>query len=255
MNLRPVKVDLHLHTVLSPCGELEMGAPEVVAKALHEGIEILAITDHNSCLNYPALKGAARDSALTVIPGMEVQTVEDVHVVTLFPDYERALACQDWVWEALPDVPNREDLFGYQVVIDEKNGVLDMVPRLLVQGTDRTVDQVIHKVHQLGGLTILAHVDRPAFSYLAVLGFIPDDLTVDAVEVSARATEEQAKAIMDSYPSRTFLKSSDSHRLSEIDGDRCSTMILGDVSFDEIKKALLRQDGRSVEAKWRRSDA
>lgn len=255
MNFRPVKVDLHLHTVLSPCGELEMGALEVVAKAIQEGIEVLAVTDHNSCLNYPALEGAAKGTGLTVVPGMEVQTVEDVHVVTLFPDYPSALACQDWVWETLPDVPNREDLFGYQVVIDQNNDVLDMVPRLLVQGTDRTVDQVIHKVHQLGGLTILAHVDRPAFSYLAVLGFIPDDLPVDAVEISARATEEQANAIIESYPSRTFLKSSDSHRLSEMEGDRCSTMILGDVSFDEVKKALLRQEGRSVEAKWRRSDA
>ena len=251
MSLRPVRVDLHLHTVLSPCGDLEMGAPEVVSKALQEGIEVLAVTDHNSCLNYPALSGAAEGTGLTVIPGLEVQTIEDVHVVTLFPDYERAMECQDWVWETLPDVPNREDLFGYQVVIDKENGVLDMVPRLLVQGTERTVDQLIEKVHRLEGLAILAHVDRPSFSYLAVLGFIPDELEADAVEISARATEEQAMAIMGKYPSRTFLKSSDSHRLSEMDAARCSVMALEEPSFEEVKMALLRIGGRKVMAEWR----
>lgn len=250
MTLRPVKVDLHLHTVLSPCGDLEMGASEVVSKVLQEGIEVLAVTDHNSCLNYPALAGASEGLGLTIIPGMEVQTVEDIHVVTLFPDYEKALLCQDWVWETLPDIPNREDLFGYQVVIDKNNDVLEMVSRLLLQGTDRTVDQLIRKVHELKGLAILAHVDRSSFSYLAVLGFIPEDLPVDAVEISARATEADAAEIIEGYPGRTFLKSSDSHRLSDIDEARCSTMILAEPSFDEVKKALLRQGGREVIAKW-----
>lgn len=251
MTLRPVRVDLHLHTVLSPCGDLEMGAPEIVSKALHEGIEVLAVTDHNSCLNYPALAGAADGTGLTVIPGMEVQTVEDIHVVTLFPDYERAMACQDWVWETLPDIPNREELFGYQVVIDRDNGVVDMVQRLLLQGTDRTVDQLVSRVHQLDGLAILAHVDRPSFSYLAVLGFIPDELTADAVEISARATEDQAEAILMEYPSRLFLKSSDSHRLSEINAARCSTMMLEEPSFEEVKMALLRLGERRILAEWR----
>ncbi len=246
MTLGSVTVDLHLHTVLSPCADLEMGAPAIVAKALSEGIGIMAVTDHNSCLNYPALAGAAEGSPLKIVPGMEIQTVEDVHVVALFHDYDSALACQAWVWETLPDVPNREDLFGYQVVIDKDDGVVEMVPRLLVQGTGRTVDQVIAMVHGLGGLVILAHVDRPAFSYPAVLGFIPEDIDVDGIEVSARAGERERKEWRDRCPGLTVVRSSDAHRLSEISADRGTPMLLGDLSLAEVRLALKGLEGRRV---------
>ncbi|MCF4151631.1 PHP domain-containing protein [Dethiosulfovibrio sp. F2B] len=246
MTLKPFVVDLHLHTVLSPCGELEMGAPEIVSRAVEQGIDLLAVTDHNSCLNYPALAGAAEGQPIRIIPGMEIQSAEDVHVVALFGDYGSALVCQEWVWDTLPDVPNREDVFGYQVVIDRDNGVVDMVSRLLIQGTDRSVDRVVDRVHELRGVAILAHVDRPAFSYPAVLGFVPKSLPVDGLELSPRVTTDEIGLWRESYPDRTFLRSSDSHRLEEISKDRCSLMFLEEPTFDEVALALRGEGGRSV---------
>ena len=239
-------VDLHLHTVLSPCAELEMGPVEIVHKARESGRNIMAVTDHNSCLNYPALAGAAGTDGPLFIPGMEVQTVEDIHVVTLFPDYERALVCQKWLWSGLPDIKNRVDLFGYQLVVNAKNDILDQVERLLLQGASWTVDQVISRVHELDGIVILAHVDRPAFSYPSVLGFIPDDLDVDALELSRNVDSSEFMKWLSAYPSRTFIRSSDAHRLDEMDRFSMTWMKLNEPSFSELKIALRSHNSRQV---------
>lgn len=244
--LKTCCVDLHLHTVLSPCAELEMGPLEIVEKARASGRDMMAVTDHNSCLNYPALAEAAGAEGPLFIPGMEIQTIEDIHVVTLFPDYKRALECQSWLWSGLPDIKNRVDLFGYQLVVDSANDIIDQIDILLLQGASWTVDQVISEVHELGGLAILAHVDRPAFSYPSVLGFIPDDLPVDALEISRHVgSVDLAKWISD-YPSRTFIRSSDAHRLSEMDPSSMTKMKLKEPCFSELRLALLSQGGREV---------
>lgn len=249
MELSPVWVDLHLHTVLSPCGELEMGAPEIVAAYREAGISLCAVTDHNAADNASAVATAAAHS-LVVLPGMEVQSAEDIHVVVLFPDPGRAAAYQEWLWEAMPPIKNRPDIFGDQLIIDSENGILGEQEILLVQGVGYTVDQVATKGMDMGAIVILAHLDRPSFSYEAVLGPVPEDFPCHALELSPSVTHAAFRTWRERYPGRTFVRSSDAHRLSGISRDRCTVMMLHEPSFDEVLLALTGRQGRSVISPW-----
>ncbi|WP_051461143.1 PHP domain-containing protein [Aminobacterium mobile] len=249
MPLKPFHVDLHIHTVLSPCGELEMGAPDIVLKARREGIEIIAVTDHNSALNVPAVLRAAQSNPV-VIPGIEVQTIEDIHIVTLFRDYKTAEIFQNWLWKRMPFIHNRPEIFGDQLVISEKNDILYEEEILLVQGVGYSVDEVALEAKRQGGLVILAHIDRPSFSYPAVLGPIPSSFPVDALEISWRCFPNEVEALQAQYPGRTFLRSSDSHWLKSLIAENGSVLLLAEASFDEIVLALGKKKGRCVLSPW-----
>jgi PHP family Zn ribbon phosphoesterase len=250
--LNPYWVDLHVHTVLSPCGELEMGAPEIVGAARAAGIDVIAISDHNSSDNYPAISERAEGNP-AVLPGIEVQTAEDIHVVAVFPDYQLVTAFQSWLWKVwakMPPTANDPDIFGDQVVIDKDDGIVRMEDVLLVQGVGYDVDAVVRKIRDAGGLAILAHVDRPAFSYPAVLGPFPEDYPADAFELSWRLDSAEASEWRRRYPSRTFIRSSDSHMLESLGRGHCTKMYLEAPTFDEIKLALLGAGGRRVSWPW-----
>ncbi|QTX31444.1 PHP domain-containing protein [Aminithiophilus ramosus] len=242
----PFQVDLHVHTVLSPCGELEMGAPEIVEKARAEGIDILAVTDHNAADNVPALREAAGDGGPLVIAGIEVQTAEDIHVVTLFRSYGEAADFQGWLWKKMGPVLNDPDYFGWQVVIDGTNEVVRMEDRLLVQAVGYSVDEVVAETARRGGLSVMAHIDRSSFSYPVVLGPIPDELPVDALEVSRRVDAAGLEAFRRLYPRRVFTRASDAHRLDDLQARWGCRMLLEEPSFDELALALRGQGGRKV---------
>lgn len=248
-SLTPYCADIHIHTVLSPCGELEMGAPDIVLKARQEGLNIIAITDHNSALNFPAVFKAAAGNPV-VIPGIEVQTAEDIHVVTLFKDYNTISDFQLWLWQRMPGVQNRPEVFGDQLVISDKNDILCEEEILLVQGVGYSVDEVAIEAKRRGGLVILAHIDRPSFSYPAVLGPIPSKFPADALEVSWRCFPEEVEALQARYPEWTFIRSSDSHWLKSLCIENSSTFLLAEPSFDELAKAIRKEDGRKVLAPW-----
>lgn len=247
--LKPFWVDLHIHTTLSPCGELEMGAPEIVAAAREAGLDIIAVTDHNSLDNWEAIAGAAVGNPL-VLPGIEVQTAEDVHLVSLFGEPEKARCFKEWLWERMPGIANDPDIFGYQVIIDSENEIIGMEETLLIQGVGYEVDTIIDKVHAMGGLAILAHVDRPSFAYPVNLGPIPADYPVDALELSRRVDHVGADDWRKKYPTMTFVRSSDSHDLASLRRDHCTKMMLENPSFEEIALALAGKDGRRVVWPW-----
>lgn len=238
-----------MHTTLSPCGELEMGAPEIVAAVREAGLDIIAITDHNSLDNWKAVAAVAGGNPL-VLPGIEVQTAEDVHLVSLFVEPERAQIFKEWLWEKMPPIPNDPDIFGYQVIIDSENQIVGMEDTLLIQGVGYEVDTIIDKVHTLNGLAILAHVDRPSFSYPANLGPIPVDYPVDALELSRRVDHVGADIWRKNYPGMVFVRSSDSHDLDSLKRANCTKMLLAEPSFEEIRRALLGKDGRRVVWPW-----
>jgi PHP family Zn ribbon phosphoesterase len=247
--LRYFWVDLHLHTVLSPCGELEMGAREIVSRARESGLDVIAITDHNTCDNYRAVAGFA-DGNPEVLPALEVQTAEDIHVVTIFPSIQAAGEFKKWLWLKMPPIKNDPDVFGDQVVIDADNDIIRMEDTLLIQGAGYDIDTVVSRANGMGAITILAHADRPAFAYTAVLGPFPEDYPVDAIELSCRLDSEQAGEWRRRYPSRTFIRSSDSHSLGTMGRGNCSKMLLAGPSFDEIMMALHGTDGRRVCWPW-----
>lgn len=247
--LKPYWVDLHVHTVLSPCGDLEMGAPEIVQKAREAEIDIIGISDHNMCENFPAVLAAA-DGSPVVLPCVEIQSAEDVHILCVFPDYDTALACKEWLWQRIRPIPNDVEYFGYQLVVDENNNIIREEETLLIQGAAYEVDQIVAKVQEVDGLAILAHVDRQAFSYTTSLGPPPADYPADAFELSRRLNSTEAEEWRHRYPRRTFIRSSDSHMLDGISRANCTKMMLAEPSFEEVKKAIRGEDGRRIAWPW-----
>ncbi|HOV28817.1 MAG TPA: PHP domain-containing protein [Synergistales bacterium] len=249
--MRPVRADLHIHTVLSPCGGLDMGAPEIVARALKCGLEVVAVTDHNTCRNAAAVMKAARGKQLVVFPGLEVQSSEDIHAVVLFGTLEEALDFEAWLWEGFPKVLNRPELFGEQILIDEENRILAEEPILLVQGARRSIDEIVTEARSRNGVVFLSHVDREAFSYPAVLGPIPVDYPVDALELTCYATEKTVENCRKACPSFPLIRNSDAHTLAQIE-PRCSTAFLvEEPDFQNLRRAFRNEGGCRVLDPWK----
>jgi PHP family Zn ribbon phosphoesterase len=247
--LRYFWADLHVHTALSPCGELEMGARDIVSRARESRLDIIAISDHNTCENYPAVASCAAGNPV-VIPAIEVQTSEDIHVLVLFPDYDAAAEYKEWLWLKMPPTLNDPDVFGYQVVVDSDDGIVRMEETLLIQGAGYDVDTVVARSREFGAVVLLAHVDRPSFAYPAVLGPFPDDYPADAFELSCRLDSGEAGEWRRRYPDRTFVRSSDSHTLDTLDRANCTRMLLEAPTLEEIRLALHGDRGRRVPWPW-----
>jgi PHP family Zn ribbon phosphoesterase len=226
-----------------------MGAREIVSRARASGLDAIAITDHNTCDNYRAVAEFAGGNPV-VLPGLEVQSAEDIHVVTIFPGVLEAEEFKKWLWRKMPPVKNDPEVFGYQVVIDAGNDIVRMEDTLLIQGAGYDVDTIVSRANDMGAMTVLAHVDRPAFAYTAVLGPFSEDYPVDAIELSCRLDSNQADEWRRRYPSRTFIRSSDSHSLDTINRENCSKMLLANPSFGEIMMAVHETDGRRVCWPW-----
>ena len=180
---KTVWADLHLHTVASACAEIEMIPPLIARRASELGLGLIAVTDHHTVDNVVAVQRAAAEYDIRVLAGMEVEAREDVHIVCLFENVERALAWQETVYAHLPALPNREELFGAQYVVDETGDYIRSNDRLLATSVALTVAEIVMQVRALGGLPIAAHVDRPSSSILASLGFVPEGLALAALEV------------------------------------------------------------------------
>ena len=218
-----VKFDLHIHSCLSPCANLEMSPSEIVARALAAGMDGIALTDHQSARNTPAIAECARREGLKCLFGMEVQTAEEVHTVALFDTTEQALALTDWVYAAMPKRVNDPETFGDQPVVTWDDDIVEMEWRILAMGCRRTIPETAAKVHELGGLYIAAHIDRPNFSVIAALGSIPEpppstsDLQpstyFDAVELSRTADEAVWLPKAEGY---AVTRSSDAHNLDDV---------------------------------------
>jgi 3',5'-nucleoside bisphosphate phosphatase len=242
--LHSVRIDLHVHTVASPCAEIEMLPSLIVERAVSLGSDCIAITDHNTAENVETVQRCALGKHLAIIPGMEVQTREEAHVLCLFDTLTQVLRWQEIVYAALPAIKNREDVFGAQLVVDENDQFVRMIDRLLLVATSLSVNQVVDKVTQLGGIVIAAHVDRQAYSLLTVLGFIPDDLGLVGLEISRAKRISEARIKYPQLQGWPLVTNSDAHRLSEMQtGMR---MRMANASVQELGYAIGDQLGRSV---------
>jgi 3',5'-nucleoside bisphosphate phosphatase len=242
--LRWLALDLHLHTVLSACAEVEMIPPLIVERALEVGLAGIAVTDHNAAENAAAVQQAAAGTSLSVLAGMELQTREDVHLLALLGDAESALRLQERVYSSLPDLPNRPEYFGEQLVVDAAGEYLRTNDRLLQTATGLALEQAVAAVKDVGGLCLAAHVDRPANSLVANLGFVPPDLPLDGVEVSRRCDADAYAASRRDLRDLAVVSSSDAHRLSEVAAR--TLFLIERVSLDELALALRRERGRAI---------
>ncbi|MHC4478595.1 MAG: PHP domain-containing protein [Planctomycetota bacterium] len=235
--MRKVRADLHLHTCLSPCGDTQMQATAIVERARKVGLDMIGICDHNSAENVAAVAKTGAREGLAVIGGMEITSSEEVHILGLFDTEADLMHLQDMVYENLPG-ENDEQAFGPQTVIDEWDHVVGTNGRLLIGATTLTVEQILDAIHQWAGVAIASHVDRERFSLIGQLGFIPEGLGLDAVEVSIMSSVKDGY----DYP---VVTSSDAHYLEDI-GAGSTDFMVEEPSLNEIKKALRGEAGRSV---------
>lgn len=242
------RADLHMHTVLSPCGDLEMSPVNIVRKARERGIDILGVTDHNSTLHAPLLRELAGREGIMVLMGAEVTTKEEVHCLCYFENEDLLAQFQAYLNEYLPKIPNDTAHFGYQVVVNEQEEIIDEIDCLLISGLDQGIEQIERKVHSLNGLFIPAHINKSINSVISQLGFLPADLNVDALELSPHITKcaflKQNK-YLNNY---SFIQSSDAHYIDNI-GDVYTNFYMKSRTFEEIRMALKGLEGRKIELK------
>lgn len=241
--LREFRADLHIHTCLSPCAELDLSPRAIVEEAGKKHLQIIAITDHNSAQNVAPVMHWGEQLGLKVIPGMEVQTREEVHLLTLFPDLAKASLWDEKAYQHLPQVANNPQIFGDQPVVDEEGNILKFEERLLLNSLDLSLEEVKKQVEELGGLVIPAHFDKDSYSLLSQLGLIPPELELEALEMSRRNEFAQPKSWENLSLPR--LISSDAHRLMEI-GSAFTVFLLGEPSLLELRLALQGRKGRKI---------
>lgn len=178
------RYDLHIHSCLSPCGEEEMTPNNIVGMAQVLELSILAVSDHNTALQLPAIEKLAREAGILFVPGIEISTAEEAHILSLFPDVPSALAMGEEVYAALPPVKNRPEIFGNQFILDENDEKIGELDKLLINATTLSIGEVFQRVRAHGGVPVPAHIDKNAYSVIASLGMIPPELGVRAVEIS-----------------------------------------------------------------------
>jgi len=238
--------DLHLHSVLSPCGDLAMSPAAIIDRAVEIGLGLVALTDHNSARNTPAWRAAGAKRGVRTLYGLEVRSAEEVDVLTVFDEVDSALAFGEWVYAALPDRPCEARVFGEQIVVDEAEVVLDFEPRLLISGIAHDLETICDEARARGALVIGAHVDRAVDSIISQLGWLPEGLAVDAVEVT-RYTDEQV--LVQQHPSLAGLpvvRFSDAHLVPDI-GYQQTRFCVAEPTVAELKLALAGLEGRSAE--------
>jgi PHP family Zn ribbon phosphoesterase len=216
----------------------------IVHEALVQQLDIIAICDHNTSENVRYVARAAQETGLTVIGGMEVASREEVHIIALFDDLEALSRLQDYVYAHL-DGLNDEDAFGMQVIVNEIGEVEGFNERLLIGATDIPMEEVVEKVHGLDGLAIAAHIDRPSFSVISQLGFVPEHVPFDALEISARLGIAEGRKKFPELNRYPFITSSDAHFIKDISA-ASTKMCLEEASLSEIRMALRKENGRYI---------
>ena len=242
--MKKFRADLHVHTVLSPCAEVEMIPPLIVQEALERNIDIIAITDHNASANVQAVQKAALGSPLKVLAGMEVQSREDVHLLCLFENFEILEIWQSAVDASLPDMQNNAEFFGDQFVVDENGEFIRSEPRMLLTSTDFSIDEIFERVNTLGGLVIPAHVNRSSYGLFPTLGLLSDQWPILALEISRHITPEEASITFPDLKGIPLIQSGDVHRLDEFLGTTIFT--LAEPTLAEIRMAFKNEDQRKV---------
>ncbi len=236
---------MHIHTCLSPCGDWGMSPKKIIEKSLEKNLDIIGICDHNSAENIEAVIKAGDGKGIRVIPGMEICSKEEVHILSFFETLKQALLMQDYVYENLPG-KNSPDMFGYQIIADENDEVAGENQRLLIGATTLKLSELVDKIHFLSGLCIASHVDKPVFGIISQLGFIPPDLPLDGVEISWRTKPVEAMRQIPDIKKYPLTVSSDAHFPDDI-GKVITRFFMAEPTIDEIRQALSGKNQRRTE--------
>jgi len=239
--MRIFKADLHIHSCLSPCAELDMSPRSIINACYNEALDIIAICDHNSAENVGAVIRAGNIKGVHVIPGLEICSREEVHILGLFKSEKDALRMQEIIYNHLPGI-NRPEIFGDQVIVNEYDEVKGFSEKLLIGATQLSIYEIEREIHKLNGVCILSHVDKPSYSIISQLGFIPRDFKADAIEISFPLDNKYIDPFINYYP---VIYSSDAHFLRDI-GKKYTKFLLSEPNLNEIYMALKEIEGRRI---------
>lgn len=237
--------DFHVHTLLSPCAEIEMTPHHIVMRAAEAGVNMLAVTDHNASANVEAALLCAERYGIKVFPGMEVECKEEAHILTLFDDLAALEKWQCVVDGAMSGMQNRPERFGAQFVVDDDDNFVREEERMLLGPLKLSAEEVITTVNALGGLCIAAHVDKSAYSLLAQLGFLPSDMGLAAAEISRnRLRELEERKLQFLLGGLPYVTDSDAHMMDDFLSGPKNKLRLAEPTIAELKKAFAGEDGR-----------
>jgi 3',5'-nucleoside bisphosphate phosphatase len=248
--MRWYKADLHIHSVLSPCGGLEMSPLCVIKKAKELGLDIIAITDHNTMANCSAYHRVAEKEDVNFLNGVEIQTAEEIHLIALFDEFANAMSFDRELYDSLLNIPNDPEYFGDQVVVDADENIIRCEDKALLNSSLWSLDEVLIKVEEHNGFCFPAHVDATTFSIIGQLGFIPDSLPIAAVGITAKGKRD---VILENYPflqKFALIRSSDAHYLADI-GSGYAMFLLESPTVKEIRMACKGLEGRRI---WNEKD-
>ena len=242
--IRAFRCDLHVHTCLSPCADLDIFPSALVGRALVEYLDVIAVCDHNASENVPYVIRAARGSGLTVLPGMEITSREEVHLIAIFDSMSPLQKIQELIYRHLPG-KNDEERFGCQAIVNDLDEVEGFNDRLLIGATRLSLDEVVQYVHCLGGIAVAAHIERGSFGLLGQLGFVDPAIPFDALEISGLSGSAGARKRYPELAHYPFIESSDAHRIGEI-GRRRTLTYMDKATVSELKLAFAGCEGRYI---------
>lgn len=208
--------DFHIHSCLSPCGDKDMTPLNIVNLSKMMGFDVIALTDHNTAKNCPAVMKAGEEAGLIVIPGMELCTAEEVHVVCLFPTLEKAMKFSDYVYSTLPPIKNKPGIFGEQLICDENDNIIGSEDTLLITASSISCMKVVEVVSGFGGVCYPAHIDRSSFSILSNLGSIDESFGFTCAEIYDANKEKELKEKHPYLNSLKIISDSDAHYLENM---------------------------------------
>jgi len=244
--MKSFRADLHIHSVLSPCSDLYMSPVNIIHKAKERKLDIIGITDHNSTKQCKVCSEIGEKNGIFVLCGAEITTKEEVHCLTFFENDEKLFAFQKFIEAHLPDIKNDVQRFGYQLLVDEAENITGEEDILLSSALNVSIDDLADKVHELNGLFIPAHVNRPKFSLISQLGFIPPDIKADALELTRHISKED---FLKQYPylkAFPIVQNSDSHYIDSI-GEVITVFEMNKISYVEIFNTFAGKQGRKVD--------
>ncbi len=232
--------DLHVHSCLSPCADDDMTPANIAGMAAIKGLQILALTDHNSCKNCPAFFVACRSQGIVPVAGMELSTAEDIHLVCLFEDIDAAMAFDKEIEGHLMDIQNRPEIFGNQLVLDENDEIKAIEPKLLISATDLYIADAVELARRYGAHIHPAHIDRESNGIIAVLGDIPTEYEFGCVEYNDSSNIDKIKEKHSVAQKAVHIISSDAHHLWDIN-EAENAVMLDDEPYSSalVRKRLL----------------
>ena len=244
--MKEFAIDLHMHTPLSPCGQDSMVPEAVVSRCLDMGLDVIAITDHNTSGNVRPFWEEGQEKGLIVVPGMELQTQEDIHLVCLFETPEILEAWERELQPFIPPQQNDSRYFGHQHKLSRQGTVIGEESRMLLASMSISVDQAVSTVHEYGGLCIAAHIDRQGFSLWTAFGLIPAYIPFDGIELTCHLPREEAQLAAIRALGYRYLTAGDAHHLEGIGPIHCAAF-LAHWSLPELALAMKGLDGRDIE--------